>query len=122
MFKASSIEDISRFKKQLMKRCIENALKIHVIFGIVFIKNPTKFDQKIRSRKAYPTNIQNLDFSNVLASQNPSKIHNKSTKINIKNKGGKIRRNERQERPRPLQERCVESAYMEYPLAPLSSS
>ena len=46
IFEVSSIEEISRFKKQLMKRRVENSLKIPMFFAIDFIKNLTKFDQK----------------------------------------------------------------------------
>ena len=93
---ASSIEEISRFKKQLMKRCIENALKIHVFFGIVFIKNPPKFDQKQGPEKNTQENTQNVDFFRSFGlpktPQNPpkSKI---DEKIEANNKVEKMRGN-----------------------------
>ena len=46
IFQVSSIEEISRFKKQLLKRRVENSSKIPMFLAIDFIKNLTKFDQK----------------------------------------------------------------------------
>ena len=46
IFEVSSIEEISRFNEQLMRRRVENSLKIPMFFAIDFIKNLTKFDQQ----------------------------------------------------------------------------
>ena len=46
IFQVSCVQEISRFKQQLMKRRVENPLKIPMFLAIDFIKNLTKFDQK----------------------------------------------------------------------------
>ena len=46
IFQVSCIEEISRFKQQLMKRRVENPLKIPMFLAIDFIKNLAKFDSK----------------------------------------------------------------------------
>ena len=46
IFQVACIEEISRFKQQLMKQRVENPLKIPLFLAIDFIKNVPKFDQK----------------------------------------------------------------------------
>ena len=58
----SCIEEISRFKQQLMKRRVENPLKIPLFFAIDFIKNVPKFDQKYNFHKHIKKNTKNLDL------------------------------------------------------------
>ena len=77
IFEVSSIEEISRFKKQLMKRRVENSLKIPMFLAIDFIKKSNKIQPKIRSPHAHPKKYQKSRFWDHFGlpkpSQNPSK-------------------------------------------------
>ena len=80
MLQVSCIEEMSRFKQQLMKRRVGNASEIPMFLTIDFIKNLANFDQKYGLRKHIQKNTKNLDFSTILASQNTLKTHAKSKK------------------------------------------
>ena len=121
MFQVSSIEEISRFKKQSKKRRIENPLKISMFLAIDFIQNQTKFDQNSGLEKRIQKHTENIDFPTVWTFQNPPKTTPKSTKkqrkIDVKNEREKMRENERQERPRPPEERAMKSSMRDIPPA-----
>ena len=72
-FQVSSIEEISRFKKQLLKRRVENASKIPMFSAIDFMKNLAKLDQKYGLHKQIEKNTKHIDFGTILASQNALK-------------------------------------------------
>ena len=89
-----------------------------------FYQKSSNFLEKLRSLKTYPKKQQKYRFFDNFGLQNPPKTPPKSIKkrwkIYIKIESEKMRQNERQERPRPPQQRGMKSTIRDIPPAPLS--